>query len=129
MSPRMKTCSIALLLFAAIVSAGRGEDRKTGPTSAAPVRIGGVAYAPSAVTVFQDLCRYLNKHGFAADFVLFSNYDAQVAALDRGEIQIAWNTPLAHAQYDVRSHGASQTLAMRDVDCNVRSTLVARTDS
>jgi ABC-type phosphate/phosphonate transport system substrate-binding protein len=71
----------------------------------------------------------LNECGFACDYVLYSNYDALVGALHRGEVHIAWNTPLAHAQYHVRNDGASQTLVMRDVDFDVRSTLVVRAES
>lgn len=88
-------------------------------------RIGAVAYAPSAVTIFDGLTRYLNKNGLSSDYVLYSNYDSLVAALERGEIDIAWNTPLAHAKYHVRNKCASQTLVMRDVDVGVRSILVA----
>lgn len=98
--------------------------RQSGP--AKTTRIGAVAYSPAAVTIFQGLTGYLNKHSFPADYVLYSNYDALVAALDRGEIDIAWNTPLAHAQYHVKNQCASQTLVMRDVDVGVRSVLVAR---
>jgi phosphonate transport system substrate-binding protein len=93
------------------------------------VRIGAVATSPGAVVVFQDLKRYLNRREFPADYVLYSNYDALVAALDRGEVEIAWNTPLAHAQYHVKRQCASQTLVMRDVDRAVRSVLLVRTDS
>jgi phosphonate transport system substrate-binding protein len=92
-------------------------------------RIGAVAYAPSAVTIFDGLTRYLNKNGMPSDYVLYSNYDSLIAALERGEIEIAWNTPLAHAKYHVRNNCSSQTLVMRDVDVGVRSILVARTGS
>jgi ABC-type phosphate/phosphonate transport system substrate-binding protein len=81
------------------------------------------------VTVFQGLTRYLNERGFACDYVLYSNYDALVEALSRNEVHIAWNTPLAHAQYHVCNDDSSQALVMRDVDFNVRSTLVARAES
>ena len=94
-----------------------------------PIRIGAVAYAPSAVTIFHGLTRYLNENGLASDYILYSNYDSLVKALKDGEIDIAWNTPLAHAQYHVQAGGRSQTLVMRDVDCNIRSTLVVRQDS
>jgi ABC-type phosphate/phosphonate transport system substrate-binding protein len=92
-------------------------------------RIGAVAYAPSAVTIFEGLTRYLNKRGLPADYVLYSNYDALVAALERGEVDIAWNTPLAHAKFHVQNQCSSQTLVMRDVDVGVRSVLIAREDS
>jgi phosphonate transport system substrate-binding protein len=93
------------------------------------VRIGAVAYSPSTVIVFNNLRQYLDRHEFQSDYVLYSNYDALVAALERNEVDIAWNTPLAHARYHVRKGGSSKTLVMRDVDCNVRSVLVARADS
>jgi ABC-type phosphate/phosphonate transport system substrate-binding protein len=93
------------------------------------VRIGAVAYSPKAVTIFDGLTRYLNNRDFPSDYVLYSNYDALVRALDRGEVDIAWNTPLAHARYHVGNQCSSQTLVMRDVDFNVRSVLVAREDA
>ena len=92
-------------------------------------RIGAVAYSPAAVTIFHGLTRYLNKNGLPADYVLYSNYDSLVAALARGEVDIAWNTPLAHAKFHVQNECASQTLVMRDVDVGVRSILVARGDA
>jgi|GEM_PF-52259 len=92
-------------------------------------RIGAVAYSPAAVTIFRGLTGYLNKNGLPSDYILYSNYDSLVAALDRGEVDIAWNTPLAHAQYHVKNQCSSQTLVMRDVDVGVRSILIARTDS
>lgn len=93
------------------------------------LRIGAVAYAPSAVTIFQSVTRYLDANGLSSDFVLYSGYDELVAALERGDVDVAWNTPLAHAKYYVASDGACRTLVMRDVDFGVRSVLVAREDS
>ena len=123
-----------LTLFVAMLAAvsARSDDRSSQPLAAtekAVVRIGAVAYSPGVVTVFNDLRQYLNRHKFHCDYVLYSNYDALVAALERREIDMAWNTPLAHAQYHVRSGLASQTLVMRDVDVDVPSVLVARVDS
>lgn len=94
-----------------------------------PVRIGAVAYAPSSVTIFNGIKKYLNKNGFAADYVLYSNYDALVTALKKGEVDVAWNTPLAHARYHVGCGGKSQALVMRDVDRDFRAVVIARTDS
>ena len=95
----------------------------------AKVTIGAVAYAPSAVTIFDGLTKYLNKNGYPCDYVLYSNYDSLVAALEKGTVDIAWNTPLAHGQYHVQNHCASQTLVMRDVDQDVRSVLLVRKGS
>jgi ABC-type phosphate/phosphonate transport system substrate-binding protein len=118
-----------LVVLCAWPASGRGQQ-ETGKSSVSErVRIGAVAYAPSTVTVFQDLCRYLNQHEFPADYVLYSNYDTLVAALGKGEVDIAWNTPLAHAQFHVNNRCSSQTLVMRDVDRNVRSVLLVRADA
>jgi ABC-type phosphate/phosphonate transport system substrate-binding protein len=122
-------CAIVTVVWAALsAGAARGEPARA-PRGDDRVRIGAVAYAPSTVTVFQGLTRYLNDRGFPCDYVLYSDYDALVGALDRGEVQIAWNTPLAHAQYHVTNQCASQTLVMRDVDFDVRSALVVRAES
>lgn len=122
----------ALAVLFVVVSLARAglADEPARKDEARPVtRIGAVAYSPAAVTIFHGLTRYLNKNGLPSDYVLYSNYDALVAALERGEIDIAWNTPLAHAKYHVQNKCSSQTLVMRDVDVNVRSILVARSDS
>ena len=116
------------LLYVCLTTTARA-DEKLASQKPAPVRIGAVASSPATVTVFTDLCRYLSRVGLPADFVLYSNYDMLVAALGRGEVDIAWNTPLAHAQFHVAKKRHSQTLAMRDVDCNFRSVLVARKDA
>jgi len=127
MTPSTKIFA-ALLLVISLCSVGFAD----GPARAGQgqtTRIGAVAYSPAAVTIFQELTRYLDKNGLPSDYVLYSNYDSLVAALDRGEVDIAWNTPLAHAQFHVKNQCSSQTLAMRDVDVGVRSILVARAGS
>jgi ABC-type phosphate/phosphonate transport system substrate-binding protein len=118
----------AVVLVLGLSRAGLADEparESSGPRT----RIGAVAYSPDAVTIFQGLTRYLNKNGLPSDYVLYSGYDSLVAALDRGEVDIAWNTPLAHARFHVQNQCCSQTLVMRDVDIGVRSVLVARTDS
>jgi ABC-type phosphate/phosphonate transport system substrate-binding protein len=119
--------SLGMLCF--VVAIAIPADAAKRSTKSQPVRIGAVAYAPGVVTVFNGIKQYLNKNGFAADYVLYSNYDALVAALKKGEVDIAWNTPLAHAKYHVASGGKSKTLVMRDVDRGVRAVVVARVDS
>jgi ABC-type phosphate/phosphonate transport system substrate-binding protein len=113
-----------------LVPAGRGDRTGNTPDTRPPVvRIGAVAYAPSAVTVFESVRRYFAKHGMPVDYVLYSNYDALVEALHKGQVDIAWNTPLAHAQYHLLAGGHSQTLVMRDVDCDYRCKLLVRKGS
>ena len=59
------------------------------------IRIGAVAYDPKVVTIWEGFKDHFAKHDLQADVVLYSNYDAQVEANLRGEIDIAWNSPLA----------------------------------
>ena len=121
--------SLVTLAFVCGLAADSFAKEQAADSVGRSLRIGAVAYSPSTVTVFQGLTRYLNSNGLAADYVLYSSYDALVDALDREEIEIAWNTPLAHARYHVKRGCSSQTLVMRDVDFNVHSVVVARTDA
>jgi ABC-type phosphate/phosphonate transport system substrate-binding protein len=90
-----------LLRLAATPVAAAGEgggDIKSTPERPRVVRIGAVAYAPSAVTIFEHIRRYFDRRGMPVDHVLFSHYESLVEAPRRDEVDIAWNTPLAHAQ-------------------------------
>jgi ABC-type phosphate/phosphonate transport system substrate-binding protein len=118
---------LLVLVLASVVPAAdppAGDDRP-GPA----LRIGAVAYSPDAVTIFEGIRRHCGRNGLNVDYVLYSNYDALVEALLAGQVDVAWNTPLAHARYHVKAGGRSRTLVMRDVDCGFRSVLVARKGS
>jgi ABC-type phosphate/phosphonate transport system substrate-binding protein len=123
---------ISLPLLGTTLAFAGGDDcpaAQCSKTSQPAIRIGAVAYAPGSVTVFEGIRRYFGRQGLTIDYVLFSNYDALVDALQKKQVDIAWNTPLAHAQYHRKAGNASQTLVMRDVDCNIRSALVVRADA
>jgi phosphonate transport system substrate-binding protein len=120
---------IPLLITGAGMSLA-GDGLTECPSKDQPViRIGAVAYSPDAVTVFQGIQRHFGRSGVPVDYVLYSNYDALVDALHKGQVDVAWNTPLAHAKYHLRVGNASRTLVMRDVDCGFRSKLIVRQDS
>jgi phosphonate transport system substrate-binding protein len=120
------------LVLVPLASSRSAEDRPAGaPSGKTPtvIKIGAVAYAPSAVTIFEGIRRYFDRQGQPVDYVLYSNYDSLVDALDKRQVDIAWNTPLAHARFHNKAGDASQALVMRDVDCNFRSVLVVRADA
>lgn len=119
---------LALGCLASVLS-WKAQAQVGGESKPRVVRLGAVAYAPSAVTIFEGIRRYLGDNGLPADYVLYSNYDTLVEALKAGQVDIAWNTPMAHARYHVACGGKSQTLVMRDVDVGFRSVLVARKDA
>lgn len=121
---------LAVLLYAPRTAPGQCCSDAGGKEARAKVvRVGAVAYSPAAVTIFEEVRRYLGRNGMPVDYVLYSNYDALTEALLEKQVDIAWNTPLAHAQYHRKAGNASQALVMRDVDCNFRSVLVVRSDA
>lgn len=130
---RTRTIAVALgvvVLVGTGAVAGRADEPAAKPSKGrTTLRIGAVAYAPSSVTVFEGIRRYCGKNGLAVDYVLYSNYDALVEALHRGQVDVAWNTPLAHARFHRLAGNASKTLVMRDVDCGFRSKLIVRKDA
>lgn len=86
--------------------------------------IGSVAYDPRVVTIWEGIRDYFRSQPVQIDFVLFSNYEAQVEALFAGSIDIAWNTNLAFVTVDRRLQGGSRILAMRDTDVEFTSKVV-----
>ncbi len=92
-----------------------------------PIVIGAVAYDPRVVPIWESMRAYFQEMGPLIDYVLFSNYDRQVEALLEGHIDVAWNTNLAWVKVRARTAGACRALAMRDVDVNFSTVLIAGT--
>src|SRR5262250_458364 len=90
------------------------------------ILVGAVAYDPKAVTIWEGIREHFTDQGIAMDFVLFSNYERQVESLLQGHIDVAWNTPLAHARVRRRTKNVSISLGMRDSDRDFRAKIVAR---
>jgi phosphate/phosphite/phosphonate ABC transporter binding protein len=93
------------------------------------VTIGVVAYAPKVVTIWEGIKDYLRGQGFNADWILYSNYPALVEALVAGQVDIAWNTPLAYLQAKEKLGGQCRVLAMRDSDVGFTTVFITQTDS
>lgn len=94
--------------------------------------MGAVAYAPKVVTIWEGFKAWFASQGLAFDYVLYSNYEAQVEALFDGTLQLAWNSPLAwvRAERIARSRGqVVHAVAMRDTDRDLHSVIVVRADS
>src|SRR5262245_3509380 len=126
--------SILTLAAATLVLAAAMSARATPPAKAARegpprvLRLGAVCGGPTAVTVFREIRYYLAQHGLKTEYTLYSNYDALVKALHEGQVDIAWNAPIAHGKFHLLA-GGSQALVMRDVDVNYRVQLLARKDA
>lgn len=94
--------------------------------------LGAVAYDPKVVTIWEGFRGYLGARGVAFDYVLYSNYERQVEALLDGQIDVAWNSPLAWIR--ARQLAADRGLVvsafcMRDTDRDNRSAIVVRADA
>ncbi|HET9051588.1 MAG TPA: PhnD/SsuA/transferrin family substrate-binding protein, partial [Candidatus Dormibacteraeota bacterium] len=93
------------------------------------LRLGAVAYDPKVVTIWEGFRAWFAGQGLAMDYVLFSNYEAQVEAHLAGTIDVAWNSPLAWVR--MRRAAAARgevavAVAMRDSDRDLRTLVVAR---
>jgi phosphonate transport system substrate-binding protein len=94
--------------------------------------LGAVAYAPKVVTIWEGFRDWFHTRDFAFDYVLYSNYETQVDALLRGEIDAAWNSPLAWVRTRRAAAAAGRTAratVMRDTDQDLTSVVVVRADA
>lgn len=97
-----------------------------------PYILGAVAYAPKVITIWEGFKSYLAERDFAIDFILYSNYETQAEAMMAGDIQFAWNSPLAWVRTDRLARAAGQqasVVVMRDTDIDLQSVLVVKADS
>lgn len=94
-----------------------------------PLRIGAVAYDPKVVTIWEGFKSYFHSRGVEIDYILFSTYDAQVGANLSGQIDVAWNSPLAWVKSQILTGGACQAIAMRDSDRDLTTKIIVRKNS
>jgi len=99
------------------------------PRSDNPLRIGAVAYDPKVVTIWEGFKAYFHARGVEIDYVLYSNYDAQEAAMIGGAIEVAWNSPLAWVRSQRDTNGCCKAVAMRDTDRDLASVILVRNNS
>ena len=94
----------------------------------AAVRVGAVAAGPSGATIWEGMRAYFAEAGVPIIPVLFSSYEEQTEALFNRTIDIAWNGPVAYVRCAARSADC-RVLAMRDVDVDFTTVMIARRDS
>ncbi len=89
--------------------------------------LGAVAYDPKVVTIWDGFKDYFLEQGLPFDYVLFTNYERQVAALFDGLIHVAWNSPLAWLETErmagLRGRHA-EAIVMRDSDRDLTSVIL-----
>jgi ABC-type phosphate/phosphonate transport system substrate-binding protein len=93
--------------------------------------LGAVAYDTKVVAIWEGFRTYFKTNELPFDFVLYSNYERQVEAHLRGEIDVAWNSPLAWVETR-RAAGAGrrqvEAVAMRNTDRDLTSVVIVRAD-
>jgi len=93
-----------------------------------PLMVGAVAYDPKVIEIWDLIRDYFKSQDFPIDYVLFSNYEAQVDALLNGFIDIAWNTNVAYVRVQHALGGKAKVLGMRDTDIDFKTKFIARAD-
>ena len=96
--------------------------------ASAGVRVGAVAAGPSVATIWEGMRAYFEEAGVPVVPVLFASYEEQTEALFNRAIDIAWNGPVAYVRCAARSADC-RVLAMRDVDVDCTTVLIARRDA
>ena len=91
--------------------------------------VGAVAYDPKVVTIWEGFKEYFAARRVKIDYVLYSTYDAQVEANLCGEVDVAWNSPLAWVKSQIVSGGACRAVAMRDSDRDLTTKVLVRANS
>jgi phosphonate transport system substrate-binding protein len=94
--------------------------------------MGAVAYDPKVVTIWDGFQKYFRARGLDFDYVLFSNYEKQVEAHVRGQLHVAWNSPLAWLESErvAKALGRrAEAIVMRDTDIDLTSIVLVRADS
>jgi len=94
--------------------------------------LGAVAYDAKVVPIWDGFRAWFAARGLPFDYVLFTNYERQVDAHLRGDIHVAWNSPLAWIETVrlARKRGRdASAIAMRDTDRDLTSVVIVREDS
>jgi ABC-type phosphate/phosphonate transport system substrate-binding protein len=92
------------------------------------MRLGGVA-SRTYLVAFPAIQKHFQKQGLELDWVLYSSWDALVAAFVRREVDLAWNGPLAYVKIKRRLDDPCQVVAMRDVDLNLVTDFITQPNS
>ena len=93
----------------------------------APLKIGAVMYDPKVTVIWEIIENFFEARRCPMDTVFYDTYELQVDGLARGDIDIAWNSPLAWLDSQRQLGGRCRAIAMRDTDQDRISYVVAPT--
>jgi phosphonate transport system substrate-binding protein len=92
-----------------------------------PVTVGAVLYDPKVATIWEIISNFFEQNGVPTDTKFYATYELQTEALARGEIDIAWNSPLAWLDSVRRT--PCRAIAMRDADRDRVTHVIVRSES
>jgi phosphonate transport system substrate-binding protein len=94
-----------------------------------PILVGAVVYDPKVTIIWDIIREFFESQGCPMDAVYYTNYELQVEHLTSGNIDVAWNSPLAWLDSVRLSNGSCRAIAMRDTDRDRVSHLLVRKGS
>ena len=93
------------------------------------IKVGAVIYAPKVTVIWEIIAKFFEDEHCPIEPIYYRDYKTQVDGLMSGEIDIAWNSPLAWLDTFLRTKGKCLNGSMRDTDQNRRTYLVVKKDS
>lgn len=94
-----------------------------------PIRLGAVLYDPKVSITWDAIRDFFETTESRIDVSLFDSYERLVLALVRGELDIAWSSPLGWLDMQRRSGRTCRAIAMRDTDRDRTTHVVVRASS
>lgn len=95
------------------------------------LKVGAVIYDPK-ITIIWDMIRQFiedKDQGILIKPLFYNDYRSQIKALMDKEIDVAWNSPLANLEAEIRSNNTVKYGLMRDTDRDLHTVLVVNKDS
>ncbi|MDK6804669.1 PhnD/SsuA/transferrin family substrate-binding protein [Aerococcus sp. UMB7834] len=95
------------------------------------LKVGAVIYDPK-ITVIWDMIRQFiedKNQGILIEPVFYDDYRHQIDDLVKKEIDVAWNSPLANREAELRTDGKVKYGLMRDTDRDLHTVLVTKKGS
>ena len=93
------------------------------------LKVGAVIYDPKVTVIWGIITKFFEDENFPIEPVYYKDYKAQVDGLLAREIEVAWNSPLAWLDTNIRTNGTALNGSMRDTDRDRSSYLVVKANS
>lgn len=94
-----------------------------------PLLVGAVVYDPKVVVIWEIIGDFMKSQGCDMDTVFYTNYGLLADAIATGQVDVAWNSPLAWLDSQRKTNGKCRAIAMRDTDRDRQTRIVVREES